>query len=334
MANPQTGIALWRTRLPEPGKPWEPPRPETYVGRGFGVHLAPPSAAAHRLMYSMDIQQRSIWLKPLGSAGETLQPKRVGTASVTNSDAHISPDGSRIVYQSTQTGSTEIWVSNIEGTHALQLTNFGGPGTGSPAWSPDGRRIAFDSRMEGRPHIYVMPAMGGHPERVTDVLADNYLPEWSKDGRWIYYCSTRSGVVEVWRQPVAGGTAQQLTHDGGWAPAESPDGGSLFYQRRVPAGWSLRRLNLATGVDREILPAIVERAFGIARDGVYYIPIPAAGGGFTIQFHSFESRVSRLIATIPKPMSRSLSLAPDGSFLLYSQLDRWGQDLVLVENFH
>ncbi len=334
VANAQGGIPIWRTRLPEPGKPWEPPRAETYVGRGFGVHLAPPSAAAHRLMYSIDVQQRSIWLKPLGGAGERRPAKRIGTASTTNSDAHISPDGSRIVYQSTQTGSTEIWNSNIDGTRALQLTNFGGPGTGSPAWSPDGRRIAFDSRVEGRPHIYLIPATGGRPERVTDVLADNYLPEWSKDGRWVYYCSTRSGIVEVWRQPVAGGTAQQMTHGGGWAPAESPDGGSLFYQRRVPAGWSLRQLNLATGVDREILPAMVERAFGIARDGVYYIPVQGADGRFTIQFRSFESGVSRLIATIAKPMLRSLSLAPDGSFLLYSQLDRWGQNLVLVENFH
>jgi hypothetical protein len=33
-------------------------------------------------------------------------------------------------------------------------------------------------------------------------------------------------------------------------------------------------------------------------------------------------------------MSRPLSLAPDGSFLLHSQLDRVGQDLMLVENIH
>ena len=55
---------------------------------------------------------------------------------------------------------------------------------------------------------------------------------------------------------------------------------------------------------------------------------------FTIQFERFESKVSRPITTIPKPMARSLSLAPDDSFLLDSQLDRRGQDLVLVENLH
>jgi hypothetical protein len=138
----------------------------------------------------------------------------------------------------------------------------------------------------------------------------------------------------VWRQQAAGGPAEQITHQGGWSPAESPDGRSLFYQKKVPAGWSLRRRILATGLDSEVLPAITERAFAIARDGVYYIPIPGPDGGFTIQFHSFKTNVSRLVATISKPMSRPLSLAPDGSFLLHSQLDRVGQDLMLVENFH
>jgi hypothetical protein len=72
-------------------------------------------------------------------------------------------------------------------------------------------------------------------------------------------------------------------------PAETRDGGSLLYQRRIPAGWSLRQLNLATGVDREILPAMVERAFGIARDGVYYIPIPGADGRFTTMMPFWKS---------------------------------------------
>ena len=334
VANPQSGMAIWRIRVPEPGKPLQPPRRETYAAPGFRINIGPPSVPAHRLIYSTEVQQRSIWLTPLGVPGRTpQQARRIGAVSQNNSGARISPDGSRIVYESIRTGSTEIWSSDLDGTHALQLTNFGGPGTGSSVWSPDGRRIAFDSRIEGRPNIYLMPAAGGRPERLTDALAENYLPAWSKDGRWIYYCSSRSGTVEVWRQPAAGGAAEQLTRHGGWAPTESPDGAALYYQRRVPAGWSLRQLTLATGIDREILPAVMERAFAIAQDGVYYVPLPGPDGRSTIQFQGFESKVSRLVATVSKPMNRALALSPDGSFLLYSQLDRWGQDLMLVENF-
>jgi Tol biopolymer transport system component len=285
-------------------------------------------------MYSTDVQDSNIWLTPLGQAGGTSRSRMVVPATHDNSDPRVSPDGSKIVYLSYQSGFTEIWTSNLDGTQATQLTNLGGAGTGSATWAPDGQRIAFDSRVEGRPHIYLRPAGGGHSERLTDGLSDNYLPAWSKDGRWIYYCSSRSGTIEVWRQPAAGGTAEQVTQRGGWSPAESPDGRSLFYQRSVPAGWSLRQRILATGVEREILPALWERAFVVARDGVYYIPLPGPDGRFTIQFLDFESNASRTIATITNPMNRPLSLSPDGSFLLHSQIDRSGQDLMLLENFH
>ena len=330
---PATGMAIWRTRAPEPGKPSQTPR-VVYAVPNSKIRLAPPSAAGHRLMYSMPVQESNIWLIPLSASGGAPQARRITPASQDNSDARISPDGSRILYESGHPGYSEIWASNLDGTQTVQLTKLGEPGSGSANWSPDGQRIAFDSRMEGRPHIYLLPATGGRPERLTDVPADNILPAWSKDGRWIYFCSNRSGTIEVWRQPPDGGPAQQMTRLGGWAPTESPDGRSLYYQRRGPTASSLRQLMLATGVDREILPVMMERAFAIAPDGVYYIPLPGPDGRFTIQFRSFESKASRVIATVSKPMPRQLSLAPDGSFLLYSQLDRSGKDLMLVENFH
>jgi Tol biopolymer transport system component len=305
-----------------------------FAERSFKIRIGPPSAAAHRLMYSTEIQERNLWRVPLGTSGGPPLPQRVRAASGSNSGARISPDGSLIVFESMRTGSTEIWVANIDGTKPRPLTSFGGPVTGSPAWSPDGRRIAFDSRAEGRPHIYVVPAEGGRSERITEALAENYLPSWSHDGRWIYFCSSRSGTVEVWRQPDPRGAAEQLTRQGGWAPAESPDGAALYYQRRAPAGWSLRRLTLETGADVEVLPAITERAFELARDGIYYVPVPGPDGRFTIQFYDLRTGVSRLVTPILRPMTRRLALTPDGSFLLYSQLDRWGQDLMLVENFH
>jgi hypothetical protein len=84
-------------------------------------------------------------------------------------------------------------------------------------------------------------------------------------------------------------------------------------------------LTFATGADVEKLPAVIERAFGLTPDGIYYIPGPAEDGRFTIQLLDLRTGVSRLVSPIQKPMTRGLALAPDGSFLLYSQLDRWAR---------
>jgi eukaryotic-like serine/threonine-protein kinase len=333
VANPNAGVAIWRMRVPKIGEAPESPRREMFAGLSSSITIGRLSTTAHRLMYSSEVLETNLWRVPLGTAGAAPALQRIGAPTEQNSGARISPDGSSIVFESMRTGSTEIWAGNVDGSNPRQLTHFGGPVTGSPAWSPDGKRIAFDSRAEGRPHIYVVAATGGSPERITDVLAENYIPSWSRDGQWIYFSSSRSGPVEVWRQPAAGGPAEQITHGGGRAAIESPDGAVLYYERMLAGGRSLRRLILATAEDVEVLPPITDRAFAVARDGIYYAPLPGPDGSFSIRFLDLRTGVSRLVTPIQKPMTRGLSISPDGSFLLYSQFDRWGHDLMLVENF-
>ena len=331
-ANPTSEMSMWRVRVPTGAETPPLPKRETFARPSSRIRISPPSTATRRLMYSSEIRERNLWRVPLRAGNGPRQ--RLGTPEEANTEARVSPDGSRMVLESMRTGSSEIWVANIDGSQPRQLTNFGGPVTSSPAWSPDGRRIAFDSRVEGRPNVYVIPAGGGHAERFTTESTESYFPTWSQDGRWIYFCSPRSGLVEVWRQPTTGGSPEQMTHGGGWIPAESPDGASLYYQKRLPAGWSLRRLDLKSGDDTEILTTIVERAFDIAKDGIYYVPEAAADGRFTLQFLDLKTGRSRLVCPLQRPVTVRLGLSPDGSFLLYSQLDSWGQDLMLVENFH
>jgi Tol biopolymer transport system component len=330
-ANPQTGMAIWRMLVPPVGEAPQPPRREPYGRGSFRIRIGRPSAASQRLIYSAETQERNVWRVALGATGG--KPVKLNILKEGLAAARISPDGTRIAFESMRTGATEVWVANADGTDPHALTNFGGPVTGSPVWSPDGHRIAFDSRAEGRPHIYVISAGGGRPERVTQALAENFLPSWSHDGRWLYFCSSRSGSIQVWRQRDNGADATQLTQQGGCSPVESPDGAFLYYQRTVvPSGWSLRRLTLASGKDIEFLPVMSERAFEVAPGGIYYVPA-SADGRFTIQYYDFETKTFRLIARILRPLPRRMALSPDGSSLLYSQLDRFGFDLMMVENF-
>jgi len=85
-----------------------------------------------------------------------------------DSRPHYSPNGSKIVFQSTRDGQSEIYVMNSDGTGQTRLTN--NPAWDSaPAWSPDGTKILFTSlRDDGvTPALYVMNADGSNQTRLT-----------------------------------------------------------------------------------------------------------------------------------------------------------------------
>ncbi len=79
----------------------------------------------------------------------------------------LSPDGERLAFASERSGTHEIWVSNLDGKNAMQLTHVGGPYTADPYWSPDGQWISFGSPQSG-PAIYAIPSQGGAIKRLTD----------------------------------------------------------------------------------------------------------------------------------------------------------------------
>ena len=83
-----------------------------------------------------------------------------------NSAPAWSPDGRRIVFQSTRDGNREIYVMNADGSGKRNLTRHPAR-DGRPSWSPDGRRIAFVSDRDGRLEAHVMNADGSGQRSLT-----------------------------------------------------------------------------------------------------------------------------------------------------------------------
>ncbi len=80
------------------------------------------------------------------------------------SEARLSPDGSRIVYQRRwidkmrDSWESSLWIVNADGSRNRQLIDGS-----SPAWSPDGTRIAFlapDEQKETQIFVRWMDAEG------------------------------------------------------------------------------------------------------------------------------------------------------------------------------
>lgn len=66
---------------------------------------------------------------------ETRQVRQVTAGQRNNEDPRFSPDGRYLVFSSTRTGKPALFLSDVTGSHQVQLTKSGGDDT-SPAWSP------------------------------------------------------------------------------------------------------------------------------------------------------------------------------------------------------
>lgn len=231
----------------------------------------------------------------------------------------------------------QIWVSAADGTAAQPLTDMSGPTTGSPRWSPDGNSISFDSNTGGNWQIYTIGADGGKPRQITNDAFTNVTSNWSRDGRWIYYASQRSGQMEVRKVPVAGGTAQQVTRNGGSAPVESPDGKWLYFVKDVGAISSLWKMpvNRGEGGGEEtlVVKPMWRYNFAVTDRGVYFTPPRGAKGESAVKFLDFATGAIKTILPIANTIDLGLTVSPDERYLLWSQVDHFGGNLMLAENF-
>ena len=77
-------------------------------------------------------------------------------------------------------------------------------------------------------------------------------------------------------------------------------------------------------------------AWAVVDGGIYFIN-PEAKPRATIEFFSFATRRITRIALLerePVKWFSNLAISPDGRWILYTQLDQGGNDIMLVENFH
>jgi Tol biopolymer transport system component/DNA-binding winged helix-turn-helix (wHTH) protein len=300
----------------------------------LGQEGTEPFIRGSRLVYARQVSNLNIWRKQLDSKHSSLPADRFLSSTAIESGPQFSPDGSSIAFESTRSGSYEIWMCRSNGTNLVQLTHFNNV-TGTPRWSPDGRQIAFDSRATGNADIFVMDSQSGPPRQLTNETSADVIPSWSRDGRWIYFASARSGPWEVWKMPSAGGPGAQVTRHGGYGAFESPDGKFLYYTK-YPGVSGIWRMPTSGGEETLVVAGVEPESWGywaVVEKGIYYLDTTAMPA---IAFFDFTSRqVTRVVElqTRPAREATGLAVSPDGRAILYTQLDALTRDIVLVDNF-
>jgi Tol biopolymer transport system component len=149
-----------------------------------------------------------------------------------DTDPSLSPDGSKIAFQSDRDGDNEIFVMNVDGTGVVQLT-ANAAADQAPAWSPDGTRIAFVSNRitQNNYDVWTMNANGTNPVRLTTIVSTDNYPTWSPDGTKIAFMSIRDGDEEIFVMNANGTTQVQITANNrrDSFPAWSPNGTKIVF---------------------------------------------------------------------------------------------------------
>jgi Tol biopolymer transport system component len=280
-----------------------------------------------RLAYSRVSQTINIYKVALsGAAGAVQKPQSIAPSSRTDIEPNFSPDGKKIAFASTRSGSMEIWVCDADGSNPRQMTSMGGSRTGNPKWSPDGNTILFESRPEVMASLYVVSATGGAPRRLTKIPA--FWASWSHDGKWIYFMSKGESGSPIFRMPAAGGDAVQLT-EGGIYPLESVDGKWAYFINDEAELWKVPAVGgKAIRVPNEWFPM----SFAVVEDGVYTIHGDWMGKA-AVLFYDFATGKTKVVAQMEKPSFRGIAISPDRRWALLTQIVHMGSDLMLVENF-
>jgi Tol biopolymer transport system component len=316
---------LWQMPIRGPAR--QPGEPERLPFGGEGYFFLPAISRQGRVVYTQSAVRARIWRMELG--GSHRVDKLPMNSSRLDHVPQYSPDGKRIAFASTRSGSDEIWLCEADGSNAVKLTSFGGPYVADPAWSPDGRRIAFHAGPGGTSEIYIVSADGGKPERLRGVQGS---PSWSRDGKWIYFGSDLSGKVQLWKIPSGGGTAVQITKQGGSGGVESPDGKFVYYLRDWVEGGSaeLRRVPVEGGVEIQIIESVCSQFFAVNEHGIYFF---SGWENPSVKRFNFVTREVETVAKVEGNLAYGLSVSPDNRLLLYALYDnaREQSDLIMVE---
>ena len=204
-------------------------------------------------------------------------PRRIAEGLAWEVQPRFSPDGQRIAFTSDRGGGDNIWIMNIDGGDARQVTKEDFRLLNQPSWSPDGRFIAAKKhfttgRSLGTGEIWLYHVSGGGGVQLVERPNEQHQKElgepiYSADGSAIYYTRNNTsgpifeyaqdstqGIFQIDRYDLASGeiTTAVSGYGGAVRPTPSPDGRQIAFVRREEGQSKLFVKDMQTGAERMI----------------------------------------------------------------------------------
>ena len=146
----------------------------------------------------------------------------------------FSPDGSRILFTSYQTGFPQIFELDVASVQRRSLGEQPGTMAFAPRFAPDGRSAVFSLSENGNTDLYRLDLASGQRTRLTEAPSIETAPSYSPDGSQIVFESDRSGVQQLYVMPAGGGEARRISFGAGryGTPVWSPRGDLIAFTKQ------------------------------------------------------------------------------------------------------
>jgi Tol biopolymer transport system component len=310
--------------------------PQAIEAAGWNATKPAALPSQHKLIYTRSFRITDIWRLALPGVQDQHPSPRVEVigSQGENDSAQFSPDGKQIAFISDRSGTRQLWVSNADGTGAAELTHSRGLPVGTPRWSPDSREIAYDSVDNGHSVIYIVSAAGGFSQLFAASNWDDMMPSWSRDGKFIYFLSRRGEKsLQLWKKQVVGGSETLVAKNGDGEALEAAEG-TVYYASPRGGIWKIPENGGLPSVVPGLAGIHSSRYLFVNQTGIYFLKntIPP----WAIEHYSFATHRILPVVTLEKSPefgTPSLSVSPDERWLIYSQLDQSGSEILMINGF-
>jgi Tol biopolymer transport system component len=202
-------------------------------------------------------------------------------------NANWSPDGTRILYVSTQGGRAAFWWQPADGSGPAVKAGEARHNPWNADLSPDGRTVVFNAVYDGTFNLETFALDSTREQR--DVSASpTAIETWgrfSPDGQWIAYNSDESGRMEVYvRRSSGAGGRTQISAGGGARPIWAPDGGTIYYRDggKLMAATLTRDPALRVASRALLFEGNYVQDFDVSRDGSRFLMIELETSGLRL----------------------------------------------------
>jgi enediyne biosynthesis protein E4 len=274
-------------------------------------------------------------------------------ASVQDRYPTFSPDGTKILFQSTRAGGKyELYTFSVKSRQVTRLTNNDADDV-TAAWSPDGKKIVYCRMIDSTYDVMVMNADGSINRNLSRHPSNDDHPKFSRDGKKIIFCSDRNrvhtatefGNYELFMMNIDGSNLSQITSNGVWNtfPSFSPDSREIIFRRILQDSSGTRNSELfmmnadGTAIRNLTQHTAYEAYPEFSPDGKLILFSSNRNGAVRSNFQIFVmnsdgSNVRQISFNQPDESDVRAAWSPDGKSIVFNR-ERSGVASIMIARF-